>query len=177
MAIKIFTFLLLILSVGYYFVPVENIKKDELDKDMPLVIFESSFMYTINEESINRIVYATHAIKYKDRDEMYNADIILKNTDETKDFKSEKLNAKLIIKNGNDYTLIDNVKYTRDDFMKLNTNELFYNDITKIATNTKPFDAVYNKHFLKGDTIYLDVNNDFVKANNTHFEIDVIKKN
>ncbi|PUE63652.1 LPS export ABC transporter periplasmic protein LptC [Arcobacter caeni] len=177
MAIKIFTFLLLILSVGYYFVPVENIKKDELDKDMPLVIFESSFMYTINEESINRIVYATHAIKYKDRDEMYNADIILKNTDETKDFKSEKLKAKLIIKNGNEYTLIDNVKYTRDDFMKLNTNELFYNDITKIATNTKPFDAVYNKHFLKGDTIYLDVNNDFVKANNTHFEIDVIKKN
>lgn len=177
MAIKIFTFLLLVLSVGYYFVPVENIKKDELDKDMPLVIFESSFMYTINEESINRIVYATHAIKYKDRDEMYNADIFLKNTDETKDFKSEKLNAKLIIKNGNDYTLIDNVKYTRDDFMKLNTNELFYNDITKIAKNTKPFDAVYNKHFLKGDTIYLDVNNDFVKANNTHFEIDVIKKN
>ena len=55
--------------------------------------------------------------------------------------------------------------------------ETFYNDITKIAKNTKPFDAVYNKHFLKGDTIYLDVNNDFVKANNTHFVIDVIKKN
>ena len=54
MAIKIFTFLLLVLSVGYYFVPVENIKKNELDKDIPLVIFESSFMYTINEESINR---------------------------------------------------------------------------------------------------------------------------
>ena len=87
MAIKIFTFLLLVLSVGYYFVPVENIKKNELDKDIPLVIFESSFMYTINEESINRIVYSTHAIRYKNRDELYNADIILKNTDKTKNFK------------------------------------------------------------------------------------------
>lgn len=177
MAIKIFTFLLLVLSVGYYFVPVENIKKNELDKDIPLVIFESSFMYTINEESINRIVYSTHAIRYKNRDELYNTDIILKNTDKTKNFKIEKLKANLIVKNGNDYTLTDNVKYARDDFIKLNTNELFYNDITKIAKNTKPFDAVYNKHFLKGDTVYLDINNDFVKANNTHFEIDVIKKN
>ena len=50
-------------------------------------------------------------------------------------------------------------------------------DIAKIATNTKPFDAIYNKHTLKGDTVYLDINKYFVKAKNTHFEIDVNKKN
>ena len=75
------------------------------------------------------------------------------------------------------YTLTDNVKYRRDDFITLNTNELFYDDITRIATNTKPFDAVYNKHSLKGDTVYLDINKSFIKAKNTHFEIDVNKKN
>ena len=47
MAIKIFTFLLLVLSIGYYFVPVENIEKREFDKDIPLVIFESSFFEPI----------------------------------------------------------------------------------------------------------------------------------
>ena len=153
MVIKFFAFILLFLAVGAYFVPVENIKNNIIDKDAPVVIFETPAMYTINEEGINRIVYANNAIKYKNRDEMYNANIILKNTDETKDFKNEKLKANLIVQNGNHYALTDNVKYSRDDLMKLNTNELFYNDITKIAKNTKPFDAVYNKHFLKGDNI------------------------
>ncbi|MDD2896851.1 MAG: hypothetical protein PHG81_12615 [Aliarcobacter sp.] len=177
MGIKLFTFILLILSVGSYFIPVENLKKNLVDKDIPLVIFEDAFMYTIDENSINRIVFATHAIKYKNRDEMYNADIILKNIDATKNFYSEKLKADLIVKKGDNYTLTNNVKYTRDDFIKLNTNELFYDDMNKIAQNTKPFDAIYNNHFVKGNTVYLDVNNDFIKAKNTHFEIDVTKKN
>jgi len=177
MGIKLFTFILLILSLGAYFIPVENLKKNLVDKDKPLGIFEDAFMYTIDENGINRIVFATHAIKYKNRDEMYNADIILKNMDSTKNFNNEKLKADLIVKKGDNYTLTNNVKYTRDDFIKLNTNELFYNDIKKIAQNTKPFDAVYNNHFVKGDSVYLDINNDFIKAKNTHFEIDVTKKN
>ena len=177
MGIKFFTFSLLILSLGAYFIPVENLKKTLVDKDMPLVIFEDAFMYTIDENSINRTVFATHAIKYKNRDELYNADVLLKNIDESKNFNNEKLKADLIVKKDNNYTLTNNVKYTRDDFIKLNTNELFYDDIKKIAQNTKPFDAIYNNHFVKGDTVYLEINSNLVKAKNTHFEIDVIKKN
>lgn len=177
MGIKIFTFILLILSLGAYFVPVENLKKTLVDKDMPLVIFEDAFMYTIDENSINRTVFATHAIKYKNRDEMYNTDVVLKNMDSTKNFNNEKLKADLIVKKGDEYSLTNNVQYTRDNFIKLNTNELFYDDIKKIAQNTKPFDAIYNNHFVKGDTVYLEINNDFIKAKNTHFEIDVTKKN
>lgn len=177
MAIKLFTFILLLLSFGAYFIPIENFKNTLVDKDKPLVIFEDALMYTIDENSINRLVFATHAIKYKNRDEMYNADILLKNLDDTKNFENEKLKADLIVKKGDNYTLINNVKYTRDDFIKLNTNELFYDDIKKIAQNTKPFDAIYNNHFVKGNSVYLDINNEFVKAKNTHFEIDVTKKN
>ena len=177
MAIKLFTFILLLLSLGAYFIPVENLKKTLVNKDTPLVVFEDALMYTIDENSINRLVFATHAIKYKNRDEMYNADILLKNLDDTKNFENEKLKADLIVKKGDNYTLINNVKYTRDDFIKLNTNELFYDDIKKIARNTKPFDAIYNNHFVKGNSVYLDINNEFVKAKNTHFEIDVTKKN
>ena len=177
MAIKLFTFILLLLSLGAYFIPIKNFENTFVDKDKPLVIFEDALMYTIDENSINRLVFATHAIKYKNRDEMYNADILLKNLDDTKNFESEKLKADLIVKKGDNYTLLNNVKYTRDDFIKLNTNELFYDDIKKIARNTKPFDAIYNNHFVKGNSVYLDINNEFVKAKNTHFEIDVTKKN
>ena len=97
--------------------------------------------------------------------------------DKTQKFKSENLKADLIVKTQSNYTLTNNVKYTRDDFIKLNTEELFYDDTKKIAKNTKPFDAIYNNHSLKGDTFYIDINNDFAKAKNTHFEIDVTKKN
>lgn len=177
MVIKFFAFILLFLAVGAYFVPVENIKNNIIDKDAPVVIFETPSMYTISEEGINRIVYANNAIKYKNRDEMYYADVTLKNLDKTQNFKSENLKADLIVKTQNNYTLTNNVKYIRDDFIKLNTEELFYDDTAKIANNSKPFDAIYNNHSLKGDTFYIDINNDYAKAKNTHFEIDVTKKN
>ncbi len=177
MVIKFFALILLFLSVLAYFIPIEDMKKDIVDNTVPIVIFEKSTMYTIDENSINRIIYANNAVKYNNRDEMYDANITLKNLDETKNFKSENLKADLIVKTQSNYTLTNNVKYTRDDFIKLNTEELFYDDTKKIANNTKPFDAIYNNHSLKGDTFYIDINNDFAKAKNTHFEIDVTKKN
>ena len=177
MVIKFFAFILLFLSVLAYFIPIEDMKKTIVDNTVPIVIFEESTMYTIDENSINRIIYANNAVKYNNRDEMYDANITLKNLDETKNFKSENLKADLIVKKQSNYTLKNNVKYTRDDFIKLNTEELFYDDTKKIANNTKPFDAIYNNHSLKGDTFYIDINNDFAKAKNTHFEIDVTKKN
>ena len=177
MVIKYFAFTLLILSIGAYFVPIENTKKNVIDNNAPVVIFETPFMYTLDEEGVKRVIYANSAIKYKDRDEMYNANITLKNLDTKQNFKSETLKADLIVKKESKYTLTDNVKYSRDNFIKVNTNELFYDDVKKIADNTKSFDAIYNNHYLKGDTFYIDINNDFAKAKNTHFEIEITKKN
>ena len=176
MGMKIFIFVLLVLALGTYFIPVQNIEKNVMGKDLPIVIFEKPIMYTLNEIGLNRVVVASHAVKYKNRDEMFNADIILKNQDLTKDFKSEKLQADLIVKKQDIYTLTKNVKYTRDDFVKLNTHELIYDDKKKIAQNSKPFDAIYNNHFFKGTNLYLDINNDYITAKNAHFEIDVTQK-
>jgi hypothetical protein len=176
MGMKNFIFILLFLAIGSYFIPVKNLEKNIMGKDLPIVVFEKPIMYTLDENSVSRVVVATHAVKYQNRDEMFNADIILKNKDLTKDFNNEKLKADLIVKKGDIYTLTTNVKYTRDNFIKLNTNELVYDDIKKIAKNTKAFDAIYNNHLLKGDSVFLDINNDFLTAKNTHFEIDVNKK-
>ena len=177
MVIKYFAFTLLILSIGAYFENKKNKKKNVIDSNAPVVIFETPVMYTIDEDGVKRVIYANSAIKYKDRDEMYDADITLKNLDAKQNFKSENLKADLIVKKESKYILTNNVKYSRDNFIKVNTNELFYDDVKKIADNTKPFDAIYNNHYLRGDTFYIDINNDFAKARNTHFEIDVTKKN
>lgn len=176
MGIKLFTFILLVLSLGAYFIPVQNIEKNKAEQDLPIVIFEKPIMYTLDDKSVTRVVVATQAVKYKNRDEMFNSDIILKNKDLSKKYDNEKLKADLIVKKGDVYTLTQNVKYTRDDFITLNTNELIYDDINKIAHNNEAFDAIYNKHSLKGNSVYLDINKDFLTAKNTHFEIDITKK-
>lgn len=176
MGIKTFIFILLFLAVGTYFIPVNNIEKTILDKDLPLVVFENPIMYTLDENSVNKVIVASHAVKYQNRDEMFNSDIILKNKDLTKNYINEKLKADLIIKRGDVYTLTDNVKYTRDNFIKLDTNELIYDDLKKIATNTKPFNGIYNNNLFKGNTVFININNDYLTAKNTHFEINVTKK-
>ncbi len=177
MVIKYFVFTLLVFSISFYFAPVEEIKKYTIDNDAPVVIFEYPSVFTINEKGFLRVIYADNALRYKDRDEMYNANITINNLEPNQKFKSENLKADLIVKKENKYTLTNNVEYLRDNFIKVNTNELFYDDLEKIANNSKPFDAIYNNNSLKGDTFYIDINNDFAKAKNTHFEIDVTKKN
>ena len=175
MGIKSFIALLLFVSVFAYFIPIKKVEKTQTEQDLPQVIFEKPIMYTLNNKNIHRIVIAEHAVKYQNRDEMFNADITLKNQDETKEFNNENLKADKIIKEGDVYTLTNNVKYKRDNFIKLNTNHLIYDDINKIAKNNKPFDGIYNEHIFKGTNLYLDTNNDNIKAKNAHFEIDMTK--
>lgn len=176
MGIKLFTFVLFVLSIGAYFIPVKNIQNSVADKDLPIVVFEKPFMYTLDEKSIHRIVVASQAVKYQNRDEMFNADITLKNRDSTKNFTSERLLADFILKKADVYTAINNVRYTRDNFIRLNTHELIYDNTNKIAQNGKPFNGYYNNNLINGSNLYFDINNDYITAQNTHFEIDVTKK-
>ena len=53
MDIKLFNYSLLLLAIGAYFIPVENIKKDSDIKDIPLVIFEKPLMYTLDDENLS----------------------------------------------------------------------------------------------------------------------------
>lgn len=176
MGIKLFLFTLLIsVSIGY-FIPVDNLENSEVNKDIPMVVFEKPFMYSLDENSVHRIIIAKNAIKFKDRDEMYFADITIKNQDSAKDYNQERLQSDKIIKQGDVYTLTDNVKYSRDNFINLNTQELIFDDKNKIAKNNKPFDGVYYTHYVNGSNLYVEINNQFIQANNTHFEIDVTKK-
>lgn len=176
MAIKYFIITLLVLAFIVYFIPISKQEKSGNNKDIPLVIFEQPIMYTLNENSINRVVIASNAVRYETRDEMFDADITLKNQDPKQEFKNEFLEADKIVKKDSIYTLTNNVDYKRDDFIEVKTNYLIYDDLNKIAKNSEPFESVYNSHFYKGTNLYLDLNNSNIKSQNTHFEIDMTKE-
>lgn len=176
MGINVFLNALLVLAVGAYFIPVENKISINDSKDIPLVVFEEPLMYTLDNVSVSRVVQASHAVRYKNRDELLNADIILKNEDPKKGFKLEKLKAKVVIKKGDSFILKKDVKYQRDDFINLDTNELNYNFKTKIAYNNVPYDGIYYNHTIKGTKLYLDANKSSMKSKNVHFVIDMKNK-
>lgn len=173
MALKIFVLLMLFLSTTFYFIPIENLRQSQKKEEVPQLIFENSTMYTLNEVGVSRVVVGSNVLRYKNRDEMYLADITLKNQNKSKDFLFENIKADKIEKRENIFDFIGNVEYTRDNFAKINTDFLKYDEIKKIATNSHPFKAIYKTHDYKGTNLYVDGTNDFIKSKNTHFKIDL----
>ncbi|MFK2821948.1 hypothetical protein ACOJTA_03200 [Malaciobacter sp. WC5094] len=173
MGVNIFVNALLVLAVGIYFIPVENKKTKENIKDIPLVVFEKPKMFTLSQETLTRVVIANKAIKYKNRDEMFNANIVIKNEKPQRGFFVEKVKADLIISHGDILTFKDNVNYQKDSFINLNTSKLYYNTKEKIAYNDVLYDGNYYKNTVKGTDLYLNLMNNSLKSKNVHFEIDM----
>lgn len=176
MALKLFVSITLLLSIIIYFIPVENSKKDDKKDDIAQFIFENSTMYSLSEVGLDRVIASQQAVRYQNRDEMYFGDITLYNSDPTKEFKKENIKSDFIVKKGDIYTLEDNVKYRRDDFVKIDTSYLIYDDLKKIAKNSHPFNASYYANRYSGNSIYFEMEKNFIKSKNTHFEVDMTKK-
>ncbi len=173
MALKTFILSILFLSVAFYFTPIENLQHTTIKEEIPQVIFENSTMHTLNEIGVSRLVKSSNVLRYKTKDEMFFADIILKNQDKTRDYMFENIKADRIEKRDNIFDFIGNVDYKRDNFANLKTEYLKYDEIKKIGTNSHPFNAIYQTHIYNGSNLYMDATNDFIKSKNTHFEIDL----
>lgn len=173
MGVKIFVNALLVFSIGVYFIPVENKKTKEDIKDIPLVVFEKPKMYTLSKNTLSRVVDASHAVKYQNRDEMFNANIIIKNEKPQKGFLVEKVKSDLIVNHGDILTFKGNVNYQRDYFINLDTSKLYYNTKDKIAYNDVAYEGNYYKSTVNGTDLYLDMMNSSMKSKNVHFEIDM----
>lgn len=176
MAIKGSVFLLFVLAIISYFIPVEQLNKTQTDNDTPLLTFNESTMYTLTTDSMNRIIYSEEVLRFKDRDVMHEGALTLKGKDKDNKDVTDILYSDVIIKRGDNLKFLNNVKYKRDNYITLNTDELLYNVNTKIATNTMPFDGSYFDNYIKGESIYLDLNKYNMKASNTHLEIEVEKR-
>lgn len=169
MAINIFIYSLLIVSIVSLFATVSKKEESLKGVEKPQIVFEKSTLYTLNDKNIERIVNSSSAQRFKDRDLMYDGKIILRTNKNTTDY----IESDIIIKRNDDYKFLNNVKYNRENNILLNTDELFYNTKTKIAQNSKPFDGSYFEHKVKGTHLFLDNNKNLIKSKNTHFEIDI----
>lgn len=176
MVIRVFVFLLLGFAIISYLIPVENTDKKDGIEEVALLTFSDSTMYTLSTDSMNRIVYSKEAMRYKTKDVMYEGALTLKGKDKENKEITDILYSDVIVKRGEKFKFINNVKYKRDNYMTLNTNELLYNAKTKVATNSLPFDGTYYNNYIKGENIYLDLINYHMKSKKTHFEIEVEQK-
>lgn len=176
MVIRAFVLILLVLSVTSYFIPVENIIKKDNEVETPLLVFNDSTMYTLTTDSMNRIVYAKEVYRFEKRDVMHEGALTLKNFDSKNNYVTDVLYSDIIVKRGDIYKFFKNVRFKREDFISLNTDELFYNAKEEIVTNTLPFNGNYYNNTIKGDNLYLDMKSYFMKSKNTHFEIDMKNK-
>jgi len=173
MVIRVFVLSLLLISILFYFMPIENRKKMDNQEDIALLEFNEATMYTLTTESMNRVVYTKKALRYKTKDMLYSGALTLKSKNSQNLEITDVLYADLIVRRDNEFKFINNVTYKRGDYITLNTNELIYNADKKIAKNDVAFDGTYYENILNGRNIYLDLNKDKFKANNTHFEINL----
>lgn len=167
MAIKYFTYILLICSFIATVIAITPREKDKNKEEQPQIVFENSTLYTFNEDNLERIVNSTRAMKYKTKDVMYDGKIILRRVDNGTDY----IQSDIIIKRLEQYKFLNDVKYNRENNILLNTDEMFYDGIKKIATNTIAFDGIYNNSTIKGKSLYYDTNKQIFKAKDTHFEV------
>ena len=152
MAIKYFAYSLFTIAFFSMIVTIDEESSSSVKKEKAQIVFDNSTLYTMSTQNIDRIVNSTKALKYKNRDVMYDGKIILR----AKDNRTDYIESDVIIKRKDDYKFLNNVKYNKENDITLNTNELFYNTKTKIAKNSKPFDGYYYEHKIKGTNLYLD---------------------
>ena len=176
MAVRIFIFILFFISIISVFTPVDNNTSETLKKDIALVTFNDSIMYTLNDIQVTRIVESTKAIRYKTRDEMYNGIFYLRAKSKDNSNQADVMSADFIKKTGPTLKFVDHVVYNRDDFMTLKTDILYYNLDTKIAHNDRPFIGKYYDNSLIGTSLYMDTEKTYFKSQNAHFEIELYTK-
>jgi len=176
MAIIFFIYSLLFISVISLFTTVNNDISESDEKDIALVTFNESTMYTLNDKQVTRIVQSSKAIRYKEREEMFKGTFVHRVKSNDKNSLADVVSADFIEKRGQKIKFMDHVKYSRDNFITFKTEVLNYDLDKKIAYNDKPFTAKYYGDFLKGTNIYLDIEKSYFKSKKAHFEIEMEKK-
>jgi hypothetical protein len=167
MALKIFVFSIIAFSLLLTELDFSKEEKKRNYQNIPQITFDQSTMYELNEKEVSQIVQSSQALNYKDKDELYDATIIMRNDNNS----SDTVSAEYIIKKGNIYKLYQNVHLNSATNMQLQTDYLMYDQAQQIASNNVDFKLMYNESFLEGKNFYFDGINDIMKADRSHFII------
>ncbi|NQY21603.1 MAG: hypothetical protein HRT40_09880 [Campylobacteraceae bacterium] len=170
MVLKVFVYSILFISIFFLMGDVEDKKDKSIVSNEVMLSFKDATMYSLSEEKVNRIVNAQTVLRYKNKDVMHNARILLANEDKNID---DEIKADIMIKKGKNYSFLNNASFKRSDFISLYSDELFYNAKNGIITNTKKYNGIYYSNIIRAKNLYFDsINNDF-KSEDVHFEINI----
>ena len=172
MGITRFIYFLLISSMIFLFYNEETEIKDIKKEERPIISFFDSIMYEITNERIGQIIQSKKTLIYKNRDELYDATVIVKskkNHNET----TNTISAMNILKFGDNIYLDHNVYLQLSNNLNIRTEQLEYNLKTQIAKNTETFEAIQQDKSLNGNSLYIDSTKNIIMAKNTKFKIKV----
>jgi hypothetical protein len=169
MAIKYFVFIMFIVSSFSLFISIDKKKEATVREDKPIMIFDKSVLYTINSQEIQRIVDSKKTLIYNKKEESYDSKVVLKTTENG---IVDTLVSDYTLKIDNKISFLGNVVFNRSDFMKLTSEEVFYDISNKIAHNSKDFVASYYNNKLTGNSFYTkDIY--YMKSKDVTFEIEL----
>jgi len=175
MGINFFILSLIVLSLVLTNITVQNKQVKIQYTNIPLVTFENSTLYELDEQKVTRIINSSQALNYKNRDELYDATIIVRN----KSDKTDLISAEYILKKDNFYKLYQNVliNIKSDNNTTLISDYVEFDEINNIIKTNKKFDLKFNDSQLIGTNLYFDANKEIIKAHNTHFKIKLNEEN
>ena len=169
MGINNFFYILIVVTLSTLFVSIDDKDLKENLSDQPFVIIENSSVYSVNTSNTDQIIRSKLFTKYANKEILIDS-IILKRINEDK-YLNHLITSKEAIRMNNIITLKGDVKYSRDINLLLNTDNLIYNEKTKVITNNDSFYGVYNNNKVKGKNIYIDSINNIIKADEVNFNI------
>ncbi|MDX9743486.1 MAG: hypothetical protein RBT59_06675 [Arcobacteraceae bacterium] len=139
-----------------------------LNKEVPNITFINSVMYDINTNNVDKRVYSREANRYENKEELYNADLLLRNANNN----SDTIKAEYMKKENNIYYFQKNVVFKRDVDLELKTDSIQYDITSGIATNQVDFFFKYKNSFFSGKNLYLSRNDYAISGDNAHFIIN-----
>lgn len=169
MAINFFVYIMLGVSVLMMSFSIDTNITKQRSKNLPLVEFDQAIMYTMDEKEVTRIVKADKALSFKNKDEMYVANLVMRNNADKENL--DILSANKVVQKRDNLYLSGDVVYNRGDVMQFKSKTLNYNTKTKIAKNKAPFWAMYNGNEFTGKNLYVDTNNNTILADKPKFII------
>jgi len=167
MGINFFILSTIVISLLISNINFEEKKIEIKYQNIPIVTFNDSTYYEINEQRVNKVIVSSQALNYKNRDELYDATIILRN-----DFNNtDTISAEYIYNKNNLYKLYQNVNLLlkRDNNITLNSDYIEFDSKNNLAKNNKEFELRYNNSIILGSNLYYDGNIKKINALKTHF--------
>jgi hypothetical protein len=169
MGINLFILILIVSSIFVANIEQEvKIKKVKHD-NLPTVTFNNSVLYILDEKHVSKMINSSQALSYKNKNELYDATILIKN----KYNKTNTISAQYILDEKKVYSLYSNVdiQINQKNKIKLNSDFIKYDTNKNILSNNKPFELIYNNSVIIGDNLFFDNTNNIINAKNTHMKI------